>query len=426
MKRDMSQKSRVLLIAHTASLGGAELALLRLVQNLDTDRFEPVVLLFSEGPAGDLLRKFGVEVHCLPLAPEVNQASRTVVRWRGLFRGKEILLIIRHVFRVMWFIRKQRVDLVHTNSLKAAVIGGLAAVLARKPLIWYVHDRIADDYLPRFAIKGLHLLALTLPTYVVGNSVSTLRTFLPRLPLRYGVVYPGVETERFAPPDDAWNSACGENEREILVGIVGRLSPTKGQDVFIRAAALVAARHPKVKFLIVGSAMFNDGPWETEIRRMANEHPDVQIQFTGFCHDIPRTMAGLDVVVHASTVPEPFGQVVAEAMACGRPVIATEAGGVPEVLRNGICGWLVPRGDAEKLADRIVWFLDNPHEAIAMGRRGRARVERDFTVEKMARDMETIYERSLAAGVPRLSSRFVHILCGWTITAENVLSITTT
>ena len=375
--------------------------MVRLIKNLDPDCFEPVVLLFADGPLGNSLREWGVEVHCLPLCPTINETSRGDVRWGALFRDNKAIPALQHAWRVTRFIRAHRIDLVHTNTLKATIIGGLAATFARKPLVWWVHDRIAADYLPEAAVRGLHLIALTLPTFVVGNSQSTLQTFLPKLPRRSTVIYPGVDTEFFHCPDSDPNASSSKPRSPILIGLVGRISPTKGQDVFIRAASLVAKRYPTAQFRIIGSAMFNDGPWEDRIRRLADEHPETQIQFTGFCANVPQAMAELDIVAHASTVPEPFGQVVAEAMFCGKPVVATRAGGVPELVTEGECGWLVSPGDAEEMAERLVWLIEHPAEAAAMGQNGRRRIAGDFTVQKMARAFETIYERSLAVGVPR-------------------------
>lgn len=405
MEEKSPRRSRILLIGHTASLGGAELALLRLVQNLDSKRFEPIVLLFADGSLATMLRGSGIEVHCLPLSPKINQASRMAVSWPALFRYQDIAIVFRQICRVMNFIREGDVDLVHTNSLKAAIIGGIATAFARKPLVWYVHDRIASDYLPKFAIRALHALALTLPTFVVGNSLSTLRTFLPKLPLRCDVVYPGVDLKLFPAPKTPPVNLYYDARRDVKIGIVGRLSPTKGQDVFIRAASLVAKTFPQAKFFVIGSAMFNDAAWETKIRQLASEHKTVDIQFMGFCADIPLAMSELDVIVHASTVPEPFGQVVAEAMCCGKPVVAVDAGGIPEVITNGQCGWLVPQSDAERMAERIVWLIEHPNEAAAMGQRGRNKAAEQFTVEKMARGMELIYEQSLSTPTAGLFSK---------------------
>ena len=389
----------ILYVDHTAELGGAEVALLRLLEALDRSRFTPVVLLFSEGPLADRLRKMNVEVVVFALEADMVGASRNQLG-SALLRPRKLIGMLAHLWRVARFLRARPFDLVHTTSLKADLIGGVAARLAFRPLLWHIHDRIADDYMPAKVVKVFRTLARRMPRFVVVNSEATKRTLLPFPESRISVVHPGVPEELLAAAAEDSNAAP-----EIpIVGIVGRISPTKGQDIFLRAAALVAQRFPAAQFQIIGAPLFNHGSYELEVRKLADQLGLANVEFTGFCHDVNERIRNLTVLVHASPTPEPFGQVVVEAMAAGKAVVATDAGGIPEIVIDGDCGYLAPAGDHVAMAEKICTLLQDPARANAMGKRGRARVQAHFTAAQMARKTESVYETILgmkAAGKTR-------------------------
>ena len=386
----MPHLRNILYVDHTAELGGAEVALLRLLGALDRSRFTPVVLLFSEGLLADRLREMGVEVVILALGSGMLGKSRNQLA-SALPPPRQLIGMISHLWRVMRFMRERPFDLVHTTSLKADIIGGLAARLAFRPLLWHIHDRIAEDYMPGKVVRVFRMLARRMPRFVVVNSEATKETLMPFPEDRMGVVHPGVPEELLE------TASCDPNAGlEVpIVGIVGRISPTKGQDVFLRAAALVARRFPQARFQIVGAPLFKHEFYERRVRKLAGELGLESVEFTGFCDDVKERIRRLTVLVHASPIPEPFGQVVVEAMAAGRPVVATEAGGVPEIVIDGDCGYLVPVGDYTTMSEKICALLEDPGGASAMGRRGRARVQAHFTADQMARKMEGAYETVL-------------------------------
>jgi glycosyltransferase involved in cell wall biosynthesis len=180
-------------------------------------------------------------------------------------------------------------------------------------------------------------------------------------------------------------------------GLIGRISPWKGQHIFLRAAEKVHQRYPETRFLIIGAPLFGEEAYEAEIHKLTETlHLDEAVQFTGFCTDVPERIAALDVVVHASTSGEPFGQVIIEGMAAAKPVIATNGGGVPEIVEEGVTGLLVPMGDASAMSEAMIRLLNNPEEAAAMGRQGRKRVEEAFMIQRTAAEMRTVFESVLA------------------------------
>jgi glycosyltransferase involved in cell wall biosynthesis len=403
----------VLFFDHTAALGGGEVALLQLVQHLDRSRYRPLVVLASDGPLRAELLRAGVETHVIPLAPNVVHTRKDSLGGASLLRLGAIAQTLSYIRRLARFIRSRRADIVHTNSLKADIIGGISARLARVPVLWHVRDRIADDYLPAATARAFRLLCRVLPDYIIANSAATLETLhLPARNRRRGrggahttghapatrkgcVVHDGVidGVKREEQTAEAQIADQHIEANSLCIGIVGRISPWKGQHVFIKAAAAVRTQFPDARFQIIGSALFGEEAYEQEIRALAASLGlDGCLQWTGFVSNVMDFVRELDVLVHASTSGEPFGLVVVEGMVAGKPVVATNGGGVPEIVLHGVTGLLVPMGDASAMAAAIMHLLAHPEMARAMGQAGRERFEKHFTIEHTARKVQAVYE----------------------------------
>ncbi len=379
---NFGNRPRVLFLDHTAALGGGEIALLRLVETLDRRRYEPVVVLFSDGPLVGKLRESRIECHILPLSSDVIQTRKDGLGIASLLRIGAIFSAVGFLVRLTRLIRDLNVQLVHTNSLKSDLLGGIAARLARRPVIWHVRDRISSDYLPPAVASVFRELCRLIPDRVVTNSHATMRTLGPNPPSRFKVVHDGTIIPPEVPP-------LGTSPR---IGLVGRIAPWKGQDVFLLAAARLREKFPQAKFLIIGSALFKESDFEIHLHKLsADLHLTDTVEFTGFRDDISEAMSSLTMLVHASTTAEPFGQVVIEAMALGRPVIATNGGGVPEIIEHNRSGLLVPMGDDQSMADAIDRLLSNPTQAAEIGRLGRQRVIEFFTIQRTAAQMEKVF-----------------------------------
>jgi len=385
----------VLFFDHTAALGGGEIAMANLISHLDRNKVKPLVVLGAEGPLADRLRPT-TEIHVLPLSAGVTTQKKDTLGFVSLFRVREALSICRYVLGLARFIHTHDVALVHTNSLKADIIGGLAGRLARRPVVWHVRDRIEDDYLPKCAVRIFRRLSRVIPHYVIANSAATLRSLSPRKGAGPAFVPPGRDLEgKCAVVHDGTGQAFAEKlepRQELHVGLIGRISPWKGQHIFIRAAALVHRHFPDARFFIIGAALFGEDRYDREVRRLPGRLGiESVVTFTGFRSDVQRATAELDVVVHASTKGEPFGQVIVEAMAAGKPVVATDGGGVPEIVLDGLTGILVPMGDAPAMAHAVCRILSDPSGAKAMGERARQRVADHFTLAQTARRVEAVY-----------------------------------
>jgi glycosyltransferase involved in cell wall biosynthesis len=387
------EKLRVLYVDHTAKLGGGEIAIRNLIQGLDRSTIEPVFLSFEEGPLVDQLRG-SVSMHVVALKSSVASASRQSLGVGSLLKFGELAAVAQHIRQVAQKIRELKVDLVHTNSLKSDIIGGLAGRLAGVPVIWHVRDRIAPDYLPAKVVKVFRALSRVIPKFLIAVSEASLATIVSGKDdsSRAAVVYDGLSAAQLAGPGVATASEASVRS----IGLVGRICPWKGQHIFLEAAAQVHREFPEVRFEIIGGPLFGEEQYEQELKDLAAKLQlnDV-VHFTGFVHDVPRRIAGLEIMVHASTISEPFGLVAIEAMAQSKPLIATRGGGIPEIVIDRETGLLIPMNDADALALAMLSLLRDPASAKEMGRRGRIRVERHFTLAQTVRDVEQIYRRVL-------------------------------
>ena len=364
-----SAPARVVVVSHTADVGGAEIAILRLLRARDRDAFDVSAIVLEEGAFPDLLRAAGVPTEVIATAAVHRVTRREAASVGALWRNAvATLAIARSVRRKL---RGLRAELVVANSLKGAVITSIARPL-RTPWVWHLHDRLAPDYLPVPFVFAMRALARWSPRLVVANSWATAQTVRSTPAERIVVAYPGLPREAFA--DQGHPPAA-------TVGIVGRISATKGQRVFLEAARRVLAENPAARFRIVGGALFEDAAEENELRTLVESSPDLRasVEWTGWVADAPAELRRLSLAVHASPVPEPFGQVIVEAMATGVPVIGTDAGGVPEIIDPSSCaveladgvrrsdlGLLVRPGDDLALARAIGWMLRHDIEAQVM------------------------------------------------------------
>ena len=388
---------RVLYIDHTARLGGGELALANLVHFINRDQVEPIVLLFEDGPLAGRLRP-ETETHIISLDASVSNAQKDGLGVGSVLKLKTVWLTLLQVAKVLKFIRTTKPDVIHTNSLKADLIGGVAGRLAGIPVVWHIRDRIDSDYLPGSVVAVFRFLSRTIPAFVIANSKATLETIQLDGRRPSAAIGSGVNLHKYK--EDAKTVAstvANENKQaEPRLGLVGRISPWKGQHIFLKAAAEILKCHPTATFELIGSALFDEKAYEDSLHELcATLQIEKAVRFVGFVEDVPGQISKLDILVHASTTGEPYGQVIIEGMAAGKPVIATNGGGVPEIVVDHVTGILVPMGDSAKMAEAIEYLLDNPQIMASMGRLGRERVLEHFTVENTARRVEEVYRQVL-------------------------------
>ena len=348
---------RVLIVMPLATpLGGGELMLRQLLRYGRNQGVVWMVVYLRDGPMVDETRALGIESHVVPSG-----------RFRDLFKR------VGAVRAVATIARQFRADLILGWMVAGELTAGPAAMLAGLPNVWYQVGTPRPDWLDRtatlFPARGVIVLSR-------GGAAAQSRVWPAR---KQWLVYPGVSLDAFNPDGldtpQVLRAKYGLPITGPLIGIVGRLQQWKGMDVFLDAIPAILARHPNAHAVIVG------GPHETEPRYPGELQARVKalgitgaVTFAGYQSNVPEWMQAMDVVVHASD-HEPFGIVVIEAMALGKPVVAGADGGPAETITDGVDGLLAPFGDAAALATSVLRYLDDPEFAVRVGMAARARAQ---------------------------------------------------
>lgn len=378
-------KSRILFLDHVGELGGAELALLDVARAY---RETCTFMLFADGPFRTLLTGAGVRVEILESGKSLR-AVRRETRWPGFAAVSQVAGLAWRVAQ-----RARDHDAIHANSQKAFVVACLAGLLARRPVIWDLNDLLLREHFSRTNILVDVMLANHMAVRVIANSRASADALVANGGdgEKVRVVYNGLDPVPF----DAVQESEIESVRAELglhgvpvVGVFGRLAEWKGQHIALAAIA----RIPGVHLLLVGDALFGEQAYGDRLREeTASLGIQDRVHFLGFRSDVPRLMRMVEVVLHTSTSPEPFGRVIVEGMLARRPVIATRAGGVSEILADGQTGLMVPPGDVVALVGAIRSVLERPDLAARLAGAGRVHAEKQFTVEAMVQAMTTNME----------------------------------
>ncbi len=377
------ERPRVVYLDHIAKLSGGEIALLRLLPHLHGVNAH--VILGEDGPLAVRLQEAGISVEVIPIAAATRDLRKDTVRLGGA-SPLAALQTLSYVVRLAWRLRRLRPDLVHTNSLKSGVYGALAAKAAGVPLLWHLRDRIAEDYIPRPAVRLVRALIRRLASAVVANSTATLETLTSTgRGSIHAVIADSVELSAVPPARDG---------RGTTFGMLGRIAPWKGQDLFLRA---FAASFPTgaERAVIVGAPLFGEEPYEQELHELAAQLGITErVDFRGFREDIWGELSRFDVLVHASVIPEPFGQVVLEGMAAGLAVIASDEGGPAEVIDDERTGRLFKSRDAAALGTVMQELSRSPGERERLGERARTALDA-YRPEVLSGQLEALYGRIL-------------------------------
>ncbi len=385
----MKTTKHILYVHASNELYGSDVILLQLISNLDRSRFTPFVVLPSdvpyEGRLSDALTELGVTVYCFKYG---------VIR-RRYFNPIGLIVyfayLVYGVIRIAALVRQHNIDLIQ-SSTSAVVEGLIVAQILRRPHVWHIHEILVKPT----------ALSHSLYTYVNSNTrviavsqqvADHVRQYNQRIYIQ--IIRNGIDCSRFGPQNNGlslrtqWNVA----EEDVLVGMVGRISHLKGQEVFVRAAAQACLTYPHLRFLIVGDPVPGD---ESRLNALKSQVDSLGIHdrvvWMSYTTDIPSIMRALDLLVVPSILPESSGLVALEAMASERPVIAAAHGGVLEIVKSDETGLLSAPGDADDLAQAILFLAHHPELRKTMGQNGRASVVEHFSVERFYRDFQALYE----------------------------------
>lgn len=376
---------KTLFLSHAAALGGAELYLLDYLNTLEQSqkhrgRGGDKTLLFAPGAFADALTGVGAEVEVVGASRALLGVTREDGGRRSLGAVSGLVGLARKVARAAGDF-----DAIFANSQKAFVVGAFAGLLARRPVVWCLHDILTAEHFSRANRLLVVALANRLAALVIVNSHATAAAFVAsggRASL-VRVVYNGVDAARYARP----NTGAAPLRAELgigdapVVGVFSRLSPWKGQHVLLDALT----RLPGVHAVLVGDALFGEETYARGLReQVARLGLESRVHFLGFRRDVPELMGLCDVVAHTSTAPEPFGRVIIEGMMAGKPVVAARGGAVAEIIDPGVSGCVVEPGDEVALAAAIADLLACPEGARALGAAAREAANHRFSLPMMA------------------------------------------
>lgn len=388
--------------------GGSITGLLDLVRGLDPARYRPVVTFRDPNAFVAEFEAIGVPVVILggsdPEDPAEPGPPPPAGRRRRPWR-REIRRLVRrdlpHARALRAVMREHRVDLVHANNDVASNRDAIvAAALGRRPVV--VHMRWLPDYHEPSRRKIDRLLARRVDRLIcMSHAIERASAPLGVPATRRLVLDDPFDTSDYRrPASPAVRASLGLADGDRAVVLLARIIPWKGQDVLLRALPAVLADHPDAVAVLVGEATDDKGRrYRAELEALVAELGiGGRVRFAGARRDVADVLAAAEVVVHCSTTPEPFGRVVVEAMAAGRPVIAADAGGVPEIVDAERTGLLVAPGDPEALAAAVGRLLDDPEATAELGRRAGEAVAARFTIDGPALAVQALYDELL--GVP--------------------------
>ncbi len=276
-----------------------------------------------------------------------------------------------------------------------SVWGLIAGKLAGIPVVLHAREILENRLFYQI------LLRLSAQTIAISNAVKAcLLRNVPSYPeRRISVVYNAADLTRFHPEKSdgkRLRAEWGIPENAPLVLMVSKLIEIKGHLDFVKSCALSRKRFPDAVFMVVGGDMPGHEAYAEKVRQAVHEHQlEDAFHFAGFQRDVERFLGAADVVVQPSTCEEGLGRVAIEAMAMEKPVVATQAGGLPEVVRDGITGYIVPKNDPDALAGRTIALLEAPELRAKMGQAGRIRAHQQFGVPEHVASVAGIYDKLL-------------------------------
>ena len=369
---------------------GSEQALYVLLKGLDKERYEPIVVVPSQGPLRQRLSEMGIKTLVSPVMIWMPLKQMPFLR----FMAKYYILLPGRIFKISHLIRKEKVDLVFSNEL-LLLEGGIAARLMRLPHIYHVHNAFFSTYFRTYLPVGLiKWLTLKLADRMIFVSQKQMKELFNNQAQgnKFKVATQGFDAQYFLPDEErdiSWRRKTGISESSPLVVLIAASARNKGQEDFLRAACIVKESMPAAQFAIIGGG---DRRYLKDLKDLAlGLGLEENVFFVDFMEDIAPVYGSLDVLVCAS-LKETFGRTIVEAMLAEKPVVSTRCGGPEEIVIDGVTGLLVPVKAPPELARAILKILEDRDLAQQMGREGRDRAQRCYSIQSYARHIQDIIQ----------------------------------
>ena len=300
-------------------------------------------------------------------------------------------MVVYNIKRIADLVKRENIHIINAHRGEGHLVAALCKYVLKKniPLI----RTRGDVRSPQNNIFNRYLNN-NLTDRIIVTAETLRRSYLQDLRIKHekvSKIIMGIDEGFFSsrPPDQRWKNRLNIGEGDLVVGMVGRLSPVKGHKYFIQAAELVIKKTPGVKFIIAGEdAQITASELEVVVKKLNIEN---NFRFVGKLGDIREIISIFDVGVVASIGSETICRVASEYMAMGKPVVGTSVNAIPEVVQHGVNGFVVPLRNGEALGEAILKLLENKEERINFGKAGRYWVEKDFSLEQFAKKTEKVY-----------------------------------
>ena len=389
------------------TVGGSYYSLLYLVKNVDKQKYYPIVVFYTEHTLLPAYREAGVETHVWKKTDSFTFGSphHKIWKWLGPLRPVATICqkLLNFAFGFIWpalerarYLKKNGIKIVHLNNsvlynhdwMLAATIAGVKCV---------THERGINDRFPpsaKYFTKRLD--------EVICISEAVRRNMHER-GADFGnlvVIHNGLDPQsmKIGIKPEVLRATYGIAPETAVIGMLGNIKAWKGQDTLIRAMDKVRRSVPDVCCLFVGDTSPSDQAYGQSLHRLVDSLGlGKQIVFAGFQRNVGDFLLLFDVMVHASVLPEPFGRVILEAMACKKPVIGSRAGAITEIVEEGRTGLTFPPGDSDSLAEAILSLISNRERMRRFGEEGYTRLVNEFHITKNVESTQRLYERILSA-----------------------------
>lgn len=377
---------KILFLDQSGQPGGAELCLMDIARPY---RDQCLVGLLADGPFKALLEEQQIPVQILEQqAIEIRKDSSLLL---ALSRIPALLPLMGRVVKLA-----REFDIIYANTPKALVVGAIASFITRRPLVYHLHDILSASHFSRTNRLIAITLANRIATLVIANSYATQAAFIEaggRANLTH-ILYNGFQPDDYQIPASEQTTLAETLNlapETFWVGHFSRLSHWKGQHVLLEALALCP---PEISVLFVGDALFGETDYVQHLQAKVKElNLENRVRFLGFRADVPQIMSLCSLVTHTSTAPEPFGRVIVEAMLCGRPVIAANAGGATELIESGKTGWLCEPSAPQQLAEQIIFCYQYPEQSQAIAHTAQQQASQRFNLSTVNQQLAEVLQQ---------------------------------
>ncbi len=390
---------KILFLNPCAQLGGAERCLLDVLASLRAAKpaWQLHLIAAEDGPLLAAARDLGVFPECLPFPRRLARLGSFQTRPRLFLSGvRAAPALLLYRARLRKAVRRVGPSVIHSNGLKMHLLAAWNE--RRAPVVWHLHDYLSRCGLLARALR--RSASRCAGAVAVSRAIATDAHRVLGASVLVRTILNGIDLQRFHPSGPRPFLRPGR-PHTVKIGLIATFARWKGHAVFLKALADPRVRELDIHAYVIGAPIYETAQSQHSAQELTAMAETLglggRVTFTGFLSDSAPAMRALDIVVHASTAPEPFGLVIAEAMACGRPVIASEAAGAAELLIGDTACILTPPGDVDALADAISRLTRDGIARLAMGRAARAVAETRFNRDRLGPALVAFYKEVLSA-----------------------------